>query len=265
MTSIQELFGKLAILEEIIPVPTGLAYQIGWTATLICVLFSVWIAFKFLQNDPRMFTVMALFACSWMLVLGLYETKDESRLANIMTDVASFLDVYVGGLLILEGRDDHRTRLKNIAWLQGWALWLLFFIAVPRAIPVPTEVKEWLHISDVTAYQAGLVTSAIMDILGFVSIALGASRVSGWASYIVLLFILIFYGLAEIAREATIWSAWKPMPAYFVFFFAAAKLSLTATFCFIVVRHAQRTAVPPGAASQNLTAAATAAAAASVS
>src|SRR5262249_32932771 len=76
---------------------------LGHSATLICVFFSARIAFTFLHYHPRMFTVMALFTGVWMCVTGAYIFPKEPRLADLITDVSSFLEVYIGGLLLFEG------------------------------------------------------------------------------------------------------------------------------------------------------------------
>ena len=116
-------------------------HDIAWLVTLACAVISLGTALKFLEHDSRMFTVMALFACSWILVLGIYEQKEaENKLASLMADIASFLDVYIGGLLILEGQIDEQNRAMRVVWLQRWALWLLLFITVPRAFPFPQKL-----------------------------------------------------------------------------------------------------------------------------
>ena len=275
MTSLQDVLIRIAdflspfaeFADSRLPSDPELNYRFAWIVTLACMMISIWVALKFLQHSPRLFTVMALFACSWMLVLGGYEKVEHRELASVMSDVASFLQVYIGGLLILEGQDDHK-HLPKIAWLQRWGVWLLLLIGAPRAIALiffPAFLGRVINETGLTDYQLGLITSAALDVISFVSIALGASRISERASYGLLLAILFLYGSAEIAREASVWSAIVPMPAHFIFTFAAAKLAFTVTFCFIVVRHAQRTAVPPGAARQTVTAAATAAATATAS
>ena len=248
-STIQGLLGALAqFLDSRLPSDPNITYRFGWTVTLACMMISIWIAFQFLQRNPRLFTVMALFACSWMLVLGGYESPEHRALAGVMSDIASFLQVYIGGLLILEGRD-HHVSLNKIVWLQRWGLWFLFLIGVPRSIALiffPASFGKLINATGLTDDQVGLIASAALDVISFVSIALGARRISHWGSYALLLAILILYGSAEIAREISVWAGAAPMEAHFIFAFAAAKLAFTATFCFIVVRHAQKTNVVPG-------------------
>src|SRR6266568_4985645 len=45
---------------------------LAWSATLFCVVFSARMADGFLRASPRLFTVMALFACNWAVLLPYY-------------------------------------------------------------------------------------------------------------------------------------------------------------------------------------------------
>jgi hypothetical protein len=213
------------------------------------VVICIRVAFKFLQEHPRLFTVTALFACSWMLVLGIYQSAEENKFAGQMSDVASFLDVYIGGLLILEGLDDQQQHHNNIVWLQRGALWLLSIVAVPRAFVVFLNSDQFPELKEIVGSvfgpgdyqrQLGLVVSVALDFSGFTAIALGAKRISGPGLYSLLITILIIYALTLVAREMSVWVTYKPMPAYFLFSFAAAKLALTLTLCGIIVLYAKR-------------------------
>jgi hypothetical protein len=87
-----------------------MAIPIGGGVTLLCVFFSARIALAFLRNDPRAFTVMALLACSWAQVFGYYSAKGRGEtagdLSDLISDLAAFLLVYLGGLLILDTSDE---------------------------------------------------------------------------------------------------------------------------------------------------------------
>jgi hypothetical protein len=82
----------------------SLFYSIAASVTLLCVFFSAWITLTFLRHSPRLFTAMALFTCSWMLVAGAYGAADEPKLSDLATDIAAFLFVYIGGLLVADAR-----------------------------------------------------------------------------------------------------------------------------------------------------------------
>jgi hypothetical protein len=192
MTSLQDVLIRIRdflspiaeFADSRLPSDPEVNYRFAWVVTLACMMISIWIALKFLQHSPRLFTVMALFACSWMLVLGGYEKVEHRELASVMSDVASFLQVYIGGLLILEGQDDHK-HLPKIAWLQRWGVWLLLLIGAPRAIALiffPAFLGRVINETGLTDYQLSLITSAALDVISFVSVALGASRISDRAS-----------------------------------------------------------------------------------
>lgn len=70
---------------------------IAWSATLFCVFFSARIGTAFLRSNPRLFTVMALFACSWAVLLPYYGVPDNIGRAELLSALGGFLSVYTGG------------------------------------------------------------------------------------------------------------------------------------------------------------------------
>jgi hypothetical protein len=209
---------------------------VAWWVTFVCIVFSARIATTFLRRNPRMFTVMALFACGWTLVLGAYGTPDERMLSDLITDIAAFLDVYIGGLLMAEGRANEAQEEARISPLQVGALILLLFIAAPRAyaITVPQGTIFSLTLAQTKAYvSAALVT------LGFGSIGLGARSISRGAPFIILATILVIYIACDVAYNLGYWpiagSEWMPITAAFTF--AALKAAFTLTFGSIVAYH----------------------------
>jgi len=82
--------------------------SIAWFATLFCVFFSARIATAFLRSNPRLFTVMALFACSWAVLLPYYGMPDSVGRAELLSALGGFLSVYTGGLLMLHARTPGR-------------------------------------------------------------------------------------------------------------------------------------------------------------
>jgi hypothetical protein len=243
MISVQELLQLFPSVTQ----PQAQAF--GWLVTLACAAGSLGVALRFLEQSPRMFTATALFACSWFLVLGVYkqpevENKLANELASLMSEIGSFLNVYIGGLLVLEGEVDRKNYAKSVASLQRWALWLLLFIAVPKAIPFPDQVEKLIHIGGLSADEAKVLAAILMDLAGFASIAYGANWICDAKyhnrQYIYLLAaILVFYSGVVIAYGATMFHGYVPMSPLLTFLAALAKLSLTAVFCMIVVKHAK--------------------------
>jgi hypothetical protein len=107
-------------------------YTIGWTAALLCMLISVWIAQTYLLRHQRLSTAMALLACAWALVLGAYADPHRSELSSLARNIAAILFVYIGGLLAAEGHHSPKVPIH-----EKYAMSLLFFVVVPSAITFP--------------------------------------------------------------------------------------------------------------------------------
>jgi hypothetical protein len=216
-------------------------YAFGWAVTLVCVLFSARIAFAFLRHDARMFTVMALFTCGWMCVLGGYSAADERKLADLITDIASFIEVYIGGLLLLEVAARDKDMPPNASWLQTGGLALLLFIALPRQFEFPAPAARLLGTAGLSVYQAKVLASLAMTLIGFISIAIGARGIASSGSYAALIVALLLYVSLEIARMHDIWlvpeGSHKPMSVAFIYGFGLSKLMYTAVFGWIVAKH----------------------------
>jgi hypothetical protein len=216
-------------------------YALGSTMTLVCVLFSARIAFAFLHHNARMFTVMALFTCEWMCVLGGYGAADERKLADLITDIASFLEVYCGGLLLLEGTSSDNDRPANTSWLQTAGLALLLFIALPRQFDFPAPAARVLGAAGLNVYQAKLLASLGMVMIGFLSIALGTRRLASPPAYATLIMALVLYLSLETARTYDIWwvaeGSHKAMSVGFIYGFGLCKMIYTVVFGCIVAGH----------------------------
>jgi hypothetical protein len=215
--------------------------SIGWSTTFVCVVLPIWVALTYLKNMPRLFTVMALFACSWMLVLGRYNSPHD-QLWHLTVDIAAFLNVYVGGLLFSEAAMSEKMHRTAVTWLQRASLWMLFFIAAPKAIALPGPMHALSGIKGLDVRQTSVLVSQAITIVGFVSITLGASRVAGILSTIVLALTLTIYGAATTFRAYFVF--WDPaedmaLPATYVIAYALLKLILVLVFCFIVLSYSR--------------------------
>jgi hypothetical protein len=216
------------------------AIPVACWLSLGCVIFSARIATGFLRHNPRLFTVMALFACTWAHVLGYYTLQAHgqsgSELSGLLTDFAAVLLVYIGGLLILDSTDHKSGALEPVYIIsfQSAAFVLLLFVATPRAIEIsaPNPVLI-LRMDDVKH-----LVSAGLDVLAFVSIALGAYRIhKGWLYYI-LLAILVLYGALQVEYDLrcswTVCADSLHMPAGYALTFAILKVAFTVSFGSIV-------------------------------
>jgi hypothetical protein len=184
-----------------------------------------------------MFTVMALSACSWALVLGYY-TPESGKLSDLVTDLAAILDVYTGGLLVLESRAaPHNDSHITIAPLQRLALILLLFIAAPRAIEIsaPEGILAELPLSLTKA-----IVSGVLVIIGFASLGLGARGIASPWAFGLLVVILVVYGSGNVVynlirfSEPASRSLMSPPVAYG---FAILKIVLSLVLSYIVALH----------------------------
>jgi hypothetical protein len=223
----------------------SILYPIAWTATLLCVLIAATVTLTCLRHTPRLFTAMALFTCAWMLVLGAYGAPDEPRLSDLATDLAAFLNVYIGGLLVAEAQASESRRAPGVSGLQTLAMSLLLFIALPRALEFPDQLarvtQALIGVVGLDVRQTKLIVSEAMVVIGFWALWRGARDVSKQTSQLTraLAGILICYALLSAGRSANIWFAHERMGPGFIYGFALAKLALTVVFSAIVVAAAR--------------------------
>ena len=219
-------------------------YPIAWSVTLACVFISAAFALISLRNHPRLFTVMALLTCTWMLVLGAYGAPEERKLSDLVSDIAAFLLVYIGGLLVLESRTDEPGGTSSVSALQTTAISVLLFIAVPRALefpgPMAQVTKHFFDATGLTVDQTKQLVSFGLTIVAFLSLAQGVHSICDGTIYRVFVGILCFYAALELGRTIDIWIKYRPMGPGFVYGFALAKVATTVTLGIIVVQWAKR-------------------------
>jgi hypothetical protein len=208
----------------------------GAGITMVCFVASYFVA-RQVAGNSRLFTVMALFACAWVLVLTLYERPSQHfctsdfQFTDRASDLASFLFVFAGVALSREGNGGHW--LLNPEKLQLLAMWLLFLLVLPRQFPQFPAVSAW---------QVELAASAALGLVGFLALALGVRTIARPLHFWIIAFTLIVYSGLLLARTAELWAIAAPgererMSAYYVLGFAATKLLLTSAFAYVVYRH----------------------------
>src|SRR5579864_4478418 len=207
------------------------AIPVACWLTLGCVIFSARIATGFLRHNPRLFTVMALFACTWAHVLGYYTLQAHGQcggeLSDLLTDLAAVLLVYIGGLLILDSTDYTSGALEPVYIIsfQSAVFVMLLFVATPRAI----EISAPNPVLILRMEDAKHLVSAALDVLAFVSIGLGAYRIYKGRLFYFLLAILVLYGALEV--EYDLRCSWRDcadsdhMPAGYAWTFAILKVA----------------------------------------
>lgn len=217
-------------------------YWFGSIASLACVVISYG-ASKLIDDEPRLKTVLALFACGWVLQMAAYSApRDAHDIANLASDLLSFVHIFAGVLLIEQLRTDWSPRLISI--LQGSAFWLLLALLIPRR----QEFHAVLNQAPLTAHQVDQVTSLIMTLIAYLSLAAGAWVVTrGGMLFWLLTLSLVFYAALNGLRFAELWNADpRAIPrlgSEMVLGFAVAKLAVTAFFSAIVVTRAAKPVV----------------------
>jgi hypothetical protein len=231
---------------------------VGWIVTFICMVLSIRFATAFLQENPRLFTAMALFASAWALVLSFYAISYNLRrlhalpeypqlpanikqllndLPDLDNNLAFFLFVYIGGLLFLQSEAESAPRRPiHIVFIQRLALGLLVFIAVPKVFefPVPTGANPPLTLDQTKAVVAGAV-----GLFGMACLGVGAWSISTTSSQRILLVgVTGFYGCLKVWLVCKRWNHPGPdLSPSLIYLFAAGKLLLTLVLGSIVAHH----------------------------
>jgi hypothetical protein len=164
--------------------------------TLLCVVISWQIATVYLRNNPRLFTVMALFAFSWALLVDFWSTyrpSDLSQRQELVGVYTSFLDLYIGGLLALYAYDLKGDAASHrVSQWQVWSLGLLFLVAVGRQFETP--------IYKFTPLQVSLIVGNVLGIAGFVAVASGVWALCGRIGSALLILIFSTYTISGISH-----------------------------------------------------------------
>ena len=148
----------------------------AWSATLFCVFFSARIGTGFLRSNPRLFTVMALFACSWAVLLPYYGMPDSMGRAELLSALGGFLAVYAGGLLMLHARAPHEPAHDVVPW-QVAGMYLLWVIVAQSALQIPGPPGG--HLFGLSLHQTELGIGLVLDLAGFAAIGLGIRQAAG--------------------------------------------------------------------------------------
>ncbi len=218
------------------------AFAIAWWVTLVCIIFAARVAGAFLRDNPRIFSVMALFACAWALVLGFYAARwrgdNASELLRLVSDIGSVLLVYTGGLLILD-TTPKQGESPHVVPIQIFALYALVFLAAPRVIEIVSSPSGALI--GITPNDAKDVVSAILVAAAFTAIGIGAYRISTGISRAFFLYALALYGgLLAYTNVQCIWNACNEDPQItqqWALVFSVLKIVVNLQFCWMVGVH----------------------------
>lgn len=210
-------------------------YWVGSIVSLACVMIAYW-ASKLVRDNPRLRTVLALFACGWVLQMGAYGAPSEAHaLANLAADLVSFVHIFAGVLLIEDTESKWLTMAVTV--LQAAGFWLLIALLVPHR----QEFNDILKQAPIDAYKVEIIVALALGLASFLALGLGIwSSVRGnlGVAFYVLAGALILYSLLSIERAIELLSTPKPGPRLssgMVVAFSLAKVVLTSAFSFIIV------------------------------
>jgi hypothetical protein len=221
------------------PSDPAMNYKFGEAISLVCVIVSYVVSTQ-LSHNPRMFTVMALLTCVWSLVMGRYIGRDSGTLSLFIGDIASFLLVYIGGLLA------QGSGAKTVSWLQRLALLLLLLIVLARPIDMPAQLEPFF--GKLSPTQSRLILSLCLDLAAFLAVGFGAHAIARGRLFVTLAVILAAYGCLQITSTITHWtdvdSSRPPEGILLISLAAFAKLAFTGVFSCIVLQYATSRASP---------------------
>lgn len=211
-------------------------HAVAWVATLLCLGISARAAKVFLRHNPRLFTVLAMFACSWALLLPYYAGDKEHPVnSDLFAAIGGFLLIYMGGLLMLESQThetkDHHSGI--VRW-QVIGVNLLGLIAVP---PILKVAGQPLQIDMLSSGVIAIWIGLLLDAVGYTSIALGVKKLCGYRQFFLIATILFAYVALELIYILTDWTlpGHRDMGAALLFGFVVLKLLFTSILCAQVV------------------------------
>ena len=255
------------------------AATVSGAVSIFCMVLSAQFAKVFLSGNSRLFTAMALLACSWTLVscnYGLYQPKmqlievfkehgiklpkpddcktESSRAQNpncealepitlideskfLLTAISSFLFIYSGGLLMLQGKSVRlKERTFKVDFLQYLSLWLLFYCVVPQEVNIP------LFALNFSLHQVRAFFDFLARITGFACLGYGAWYIiqkryfSVFKRHFYLLVgVLFLYAVVEIAYYVYVMRDIDEIPSIIFYFFSLSKVLLTGVLGSIII------------------------------
>jgi hypothetical protein len=211
----------------------NIATVVAWLCVSTCVTICGRTAAAFLKGTPRLFTVIALFACVWALLLPYYGRMAQGDDTQSLLFVAfgGFLLVYIGALMKLEANrlsdnadDGHVVPLQSL----GLFLFTFFVFQTGYSLYAPNRT-----IFTLTPAQTEKVIAVLLDVAGYISVVYGAWALCTRSYAILLTTILIIYSGSEISYTLLTWEN-QLMPDCFKYVFAAEKLIFTSVFCYAI-------------------------------
>ena len=220
--------------------------------SIICTAIAAQTANKYFKFKPRLFTIMALFAFVWALLIEYYSENDKKSSSELMSAYGGFILVYIGGILFLDANEtkNDRSSVTNVSTIQRLGLWLFLLIASPSLIKLSTGNGDL----GLTRLQQETLIATLLDIAGYLSIAYGFRKWCNKKDPSALLLVLLFlYSASEVIYTILFWppsgaasttispetfpvstTLWASI---FKGIFSVLKLCFTLIFCFGVSKY----------------------------
>lgn len=205
----------------------------AWICCAACVGIASRTATVFCKGRPRLFTILALFALVWALLLPYYDSSGSP--SELFAAYGGFLLVYIGGLLSREATQDQGGE-NVVDSIQRVGLLLFLLIASPGVVGLTAPGGG----VSITRQQHEIFVATLLDIAGYAAVAYGVWRLCGSRRGIVITIFLGVYSLLEVWYTVVSWprpGVSVPMPPYLRVFFGVAKLGFTILLCYWVSLH----------------------------
>jgi hypothetical protein len=221
------------IIEEQISQPGGLRHWLLWFSSLLCFVVS-YLSARRVRENPRLFTVLALFAAAWVLAMSAIESRVHApgitSVADRAYDIAALLLVFSGTTLAREAPPGHVLVLMQ-RWVQVAGLWLLFVLVLPSQLPIKLPLPD---------QTIELVIGEVLSGVSFLALALGARAVSHGVVFWSLVVLVLVYESLSLSRTVDLLSiapgAVRPfMELPKVSSFILLRFLLTGLYCYIVL------------------------------
>lgn len=213
--------------------------QIAWAACTFCVYIAVNGGINWLQESPRLFTAMALFALSWAILLPYYGFSSvpsqyfQSFGSESLPAFAGILQIYCGTLVLQEGRARMKgkdTFPPRIGRSERWCLFLLPFIA---GIPSGSNLLQLG--SSILVDPGEYFIATILTLMGYFALYKGIKCFCGKREAKILgYFILLPYAIMEVLY--TLGHVFKINLPSMAYFFSGAKVLLCLAFLVFIVQ-----------------------------
>jgi len=207
---------------------------VGWTCSVICLVFTLRCAFAFAKNEPGYFLALTVYAAQWGVLIVYYSTNDLTKLKEFLPALSGYLSAIVGSL-IYRIKLDKDTHIKHhIFQRESLFAWLLLTLTLPEALKLPLNIFPAITTEEMEKYQASIeiIVTLLLTTIGYYSLFLAIKKaciVKSLAN--IVSFCLLIYWVLELSYTIRWFFYSTAMNSFFLYSFAIIKL--VTTFLFI--------------------------------